>query len=283
MAGNGLDGTLGAALLGCLIACILYGVTSVQTFIYFQHTHKDGRWFRAAIFFLWLLDTIHVAFTAHGIYFYLVTNFGAYSILEAPTWSILAGVYVTNMSDIMVRSMWSTQTHLEGGSSRHNHLVIGRGFRFILITFERMNQVSYLLYTSFAAAAFADSLVAISLCTLLFNSRTGIKRTDSILKIMMAFSINTAPHSICAVACLVTYAIWPQRFIFMGLYFALSKLYVNSLLASLNARHSLQRRDHADPTDFEVGRTPIVFPTHTQGASSTTKETDTLQNTLSTR
>ncbi|KAF8968561.1 hypothetical protein BDZ97DRAFT_1799051 [Flammula alnicola] len=139
-----------------------------------------------------------------------------------------------------------------------------------------MAQASVYLYVSFGAGVVADSLVAISLCVLLFKSRTGLQRTDSILTILMAFSINTGLlTSICALACLITYAIWPQRFIFMGIYFALSKLYVNSLLASLNARGTLRSKDERvsslRSTRFEAMPTSVVFPM--QNTSGTAKET----------
>ncbi|PPQ95696.1 hypothetical protein CVT26_008379 [Gymnopilus dilepis] len=42
-----LDGTLGAAFLGLLAAAILYGVTSVQTFIYFHDSQNDTRLLKA--------------------------------------------------------------------------------------------------------------------------------------------------------------------------------------------------------------------------------------------
>ncbi|KAF4618494.1 hypothetical protein D9613_010036 [Agrocybe pediades] len=65
----------------------------------------------------------------------------------------------------------------------------------------------------------------------------------------------------------MTYAIWPQRFIFMGLYFALSKLYVNSLLASLNARTVFRSgREFDYDMSFGMGTsnrrvsTSIAFP-----------------------
>jgi len=304
-----LDGTLGAAFLGCLAAAILYGVTSVQTFMYFQgHSSQDGRLFKSAIFWLWVVDTIHIAFTTHGMYYYLVTSFGMFEVLLAPTWSLLAGVYLTNISDIIVRCFFAMRVYLLCGRSRPILRVVlpviiilfalvvfitGNAFAskgFVLKTFAKLNGVSFFLYTSFAAAVVADTLVAISLCTLLFNSRTGIKRTDSVVKVMMAFIINTGLlTSVCAMGCLVTYAIWPQKFIFMGLYFALSKLYVNSLLASLNARASLRKRDQADPTNFEAVGTPIVFPTRMTSTPATTalegtiKEMDTFQNSDSSR
>ncbi|KAJ3513672.1 hypothetical protein NLJ89_g2816 [Agrocybe chaxingu] len=48
-----------------------------------------------------------------------------------------------------------------------------------------------MLYLSLSSAVAADSTVALSLCLLLFASRTGIKRTDSLLTLLIAFSINT--------------------------------------------------------------------------------------------
>ncbi|KAH9474978.1 hypothetical protein JR316_0012077 [Psilocybe cubensis] len=180
-----------------------------------------------------------------GRFWYVLSKKSSPSRLQV---EMQAGVYVTNLSDIMVRSLFARRVSSLCGPRRPILRVV---LPVIIIIF---------------------SIVVF-----------GIKRTDSILKIMMAFSINTGLlTSICAVACLVTYAIWPQRFIFMGLYFALSKLYVNSLLASLNARHSLSRRDRADSTDCDVGRTPIVFPMHMQSTFSTTKEDNTLQHTFST-
>ncbi|KDR84512.1 hypothetical protein GALMADRAFT_220238 [Galerina marginata CBS 339.88] len=75
---------------------------------------------------------------------------------------------------------------------------------------------------------------------------------------LMAFSINTG--NFCAIACLVTYALWPQRFIFMGLYFALSKLHINALLASLNARSTLLSHSYGMSTVSTS--TPVTLTTN---------------------
>ncbi|KAF9472029.1 hypothetical protein BDN70DRAFT_887462 [Pholiota conissans] len=283
------DDTLGAAFLGGLAAAVFYGLTSVQTFIYFQNCAGDRRSFRAWIFILWIVDSAHLALTAHGLYFYLVTNFGKLEALLAPTWSILVGIYLTNISDMIVRCFFAKRIFALCGPGRPFLrfflpilvlvlalvvFVCGCTFgskAFVLKTFERVNEpsVQIYLYASFAAGVAADSIVAISLCVLLYQSRTGLKRTDSLLTILMFFTINTGLlTSICALGCLITYAIWPFKFIFIGIYFALSKLYVNSLLASLNARNSLRARDErpttadtARSTRFEAaGPTSLIFP-----------------------
>jgi len=169
---------------------------------------------------------------------------------------------------------------------------------FLLKNYLKINQAAGMLYASFSRAVAADTLIAVSLCTILIKSRTGFKRyaplalgtdmgglTDLHRKnwhnVDGAYGIqyqywtidevrlfalidlvswsNTheafAPlHvlSLCVPGCSshaytiltqvdiplsgIQYTVWPERLVFVGIYFALSKLYINSLLASLNAR-----------------------------------------------
>ncbi|KAF9552151.1 hypothetical protein CPC08DRAFT_302352 [Agrocybe pediades] len=255
-----IDYTLGAGSSGCL-----YGVTSVQTFLYFHDFKEDSMKIKTMVFVLWILDTIHLIFACHGLYIYLVTNYGNFESLLEPTWTILAQVYVTSLSDLIVRGFFSRRVFVL--CVRRNKLlawalptiiitlaliVLASGFgfasrSFVLKTYKRMNEAAAMLYASLACAVAADTIIAASLCTLLLKSRTGFKRTNSTLTTLMAFSINTGLlTTVCAIACLVTYAIWPQRFVFIGIYFALSKLYVNSLLASLNARTAFRSGKEVD-------------------------------------
>ncbi|KAF9033566.1 hypothetical protein BJ165DRAFT_753727 [Panaeolus papilionaceus] len=283
-----LDGTLGAAFLGTLAAAILYGITSVQTFMYFHDYKEDGRTLKGMVLMLWILDTIHLGFTTHGLYHYLVTNFGNYGVLIGPTWTILSQVYITNISTITVRWFFARRVSVLCGRRYALGMILpgiiillslvvfanGCGFAsraFVLKTYEKMNEAAAMLYVSFGAAVVADAIIASSLCTLLLKSKTGFKSTDSIVTKLMAFSINTGLlTSLCAVACFVTYAIWPQRFIFMGVYFALSKLYINATLASLNARSSLRSMSYGNSTGPPLSA-PIAFPM--KGVSSSSSDT----------
>jgi hypothetical protein len=38
---NALDLTMGVALIGCLISAVLYGISSLQTYLYFQRFPRD--------------------------------------------------------------------------------------------------------------------------------------------------------------------------------------------------------------------------------------------------
>ena len=103
----------------------LYGVTSVQAFLYFSDYKQDGRWIRSTVrsirqmplflhmdktthlgdaplvrefsvtrqllycHFFRILDTIQIALIVHALYSYLVTSFGNYAVLLSPTWYAL--------------------------------------------------------------------------------------------------------------------------------------------------------------------------------------------------
>ncbi|KAF8889447.1 hypothetical protein CPB84DRAFT_1449062 [Gymnopilus junonius] len=293
-----LDGTLGAAYLGVLFGAILYGITSVQTFLYFHDSRDDGRLLKLVVLFLWLLDTIHLALICHGLYFYMVTNFGDFAVLASPTWTLIAQVYLTTISDLIVRGFFCRRVFILCSRRKVLAWVLptiiimlsltvaacGCGFAsrsFVLKTYKKMSEAAAMLYVSLGLAVAAGGIIAASLCTLLLQSRTGFKRTDSILSFLMAFSINTGLlTSVCAIACFVTYALWPQRFIFMGIYFALSKLYVNALLASLNTRSSLRNQSYGMSTISQSVSMPIAFPTshNTIATSSIVSESKSYSN-----
>ncbi|KAF5327506.1 hypothetical protein D9619_004986 [Psilocybe cf. subviscida] len=115
---------------------------------------------------------------------------------------------------------------------------------FIDGSYAKLIQESWLLYTALGGSVVADVMITVSLCILLGNIRTGFKLTDSLVNTLMLYTINTGLlTSVSATACFVTFAIWPHAFVFIGFYFVLSKLYINSLLAMLNTRERLRKKN----------------------------------------
>jgi len=95
-----------------------------------------------------------------------------------------------------------------------------------------------------ALAAAGDVLIALVLCTMLQRSRTGFRRTDTMINKLMLFTINTGLlTSLCAVASLISIVAAPSTFIYIAFYFTLGRLYSNSLMATLNARKSIRGED----------------------------------------
>lgn len=100
--------------------------------------------------FLWLLDTIHVAFITHGLYFYLVLHFGDTQALLSPAWSLIVQMYITCSSDVIIRCIFAQRVRLI--TNRNYFLVacialpfivaLGAGFAFATRAFVSLTLIA---------------------------------------------------------------------------------------------------------------------------------------------
>ncbi|PBK66827.1 hypothetical protein ARMSODRAFT_1021244 [Armillaria solidipes] len=89
-AGLSIETTLGALYIGSTIAAVhvFYGITILQTVVYYKQNPNDPWLFRYSVAFLWILDTVQVVLSTHVLYFYLIKSFGKYSALLSIIWSV---------------------------------------------------------------------------------------------------------------------------------------------------------------------------------------------------
>ncbi|OCH93188.1 hypothetical protein OBBRIDRAFT_350577 [Obba rivulosa] len=247
--GANLDNTLGTLLIGVMIAAIVYGITVVQTYQYFRKSDSDSRILRALIMLLWVLDTVHQALLAFGLYTYVISDYGDIAALTTPTSSLLAAVVISATIEMIVRSLFSHRVWKLGRNAYMTAAIIGLSvIEFVwagpaahLNNFEKFTQLSPIFYVAVCAAIMADVLIASSQVATLWRLRTGFKRTDSIVRTLMLYSINTGLlTSVMAVVCLVTYVSMPDTFIYVAVYHIVSGLLLNALLATYNAKTELR-------------------------------------------
>ncbi|CCM04218.1 uncharacterized protein FIBRA_06385 [Fibroporia radiculosa] len=250
--------TLGACYIGTVFAAILYGVTNVQTYMYYKRYKRDPTILKFLVFILWVLDGLHQAFITHAFYNYAIIDFADPLAAMVPEWSVMAHVFVGSTSDTIVRGLFCQRVFLLSG---RNYLitvaiaigtlvVFGSSYAFGIKGFSLsdyfdLTSITWFIYTSLISGIVTDLLIATSLCVLLSQRRTAFNRTNSVIRLLMIYSINTgALTTICSIICLVIYATKPisTKFVFIAVYFVLPKLYLNSLLATLNARQSLRDR-----------------------------------------
>ncbi|GJJ13645.1 hypothetical protein Clacol_007901 [Clathrus columnatus] len=145
----------------------------------------------------------------------------------------LAQILAATASDTLVRGIFATRIW---SLSRNVLLVmiIGSlslvylGFTILMIIdSKKVQHIMWLLYVSLATAVAADACIAIFLCWQLYNKKTSFKR----------FTINTGlVMTLASTSVFIFFVLQPDNFIYIGVFFVTSKLYNNSLLASLNAR-----------------------------------------------
>ncbi|KAI0631795.1 hypothetical protein C8Q77DRAFT_159503 [Trametes polyzona] len=260
--------TLGPAFLGFACTCVLYGITSLQTWMYFDYDFKEERTLRSTVLLLWFLDTLHILFLTFTIYRYVVVDFGDFAAILKPAWSLAAMLMVVIISNLIVRAIFGMRIwRLSGGHwfvpvvlvNVLSLFVLADGIYFAVRGLEvssmlQWQDFAWSFYAGFSGEVIADTIIAVSQCMLLIRMKTGFEKTDSLVSLMMRYSINTGLlTSVCAACVLISYTAQPDTFIYMAFYFVYSKLYVNSLLATLNARRTrLMRQSSAVAQRIEL-------------------------------
>ncbi|OBZ69439.1 hypothetical protein A0H81_10665 [Grifola frondosa] len=270
-----INNTLGAVLIGSFISTMIYGLTTHQTYRYFRLYLRDRWMLKGMVIALWVLDTIHTVLTLHLCYFYLVTNYANPEALIHAVWSFKVcplhyfdaqswRVYYTCellrtlifVENLTFPRFYTHRLYLLGHRAKFllalfiifglARLVVGVVMTteaFILGTFMNFITMTWLICVSLALAFASDSLIAICLCAYLQRSRTGFKRTDSLIDILMLYTINTGLlHGFITLLSLICAAVMRQNLIYFSIFIMVSKMYTNSLLAVMNSRRSLLDR-----------------------------------------
>jgi len=101
----------------------------------------------------------------------------------------------------------------------------------------------WIWYATFCSRALVDITIAAVLCFILWKSRTDFQRTNSLVRILMLYTINTGTLTASvAIIVVATFAALPNTFVSFSAAVLLPKLMLNSLLAFLNSRESLRKK-----------------------------------------
>ncbi|KAH9857353.1 hypothetical protein C2E23DRAFT_720490 [Lenzites betulinus] len=262
---HSLDSTLGAAFIGHILTILLYGITSLQAYIYCRKSCTDSAALRLSV---WILDTVHAILISGALYWYCITNFTNLQAVQQPIWYVQTMVVIFNISNSIVRCIFGYRLWELNNRSWILPAIIA--FFCVLIpgTFVVLRAVQHTadgrsstwsLYLGLSSEAAGDLIIAVAQCIMLRSLETGIRRSDRIVRTLIAYSINTGLlTSLCALAALIAYAVDNASFVYFAFYFVLSKLYVNALLARLNARGPLFEDKSRRPVR-EARQSTVVF------------------------
>ncbi|KIY50422.1 hypothetical protein FISHEDRAFT_71483 [Fistulina hepatica ATCC 64428] len=99
-----LDNTLGATFIGIVISTILFGITVLQSYLYFADgSAGDPIFLKIFVAVMLAIDAFHVALLCHLYYYYTVSNFGNLIALAAAVWSMDIQIGVGVLLSTMVQ------------------------------------------------------------------------------------------------------------------------------------------------------------------------------------
>ncbi|KAH7882565.1 hypothetical protein F5I97DRAFT_275141 [Phlebopus sp. FC_14] len=267
MAAIDLHNSFGAGFIGGMVTAILYGVTTLQTYLYFMYYPNDALDTKALVAIVWILDTLHISLMCHALYYYLVSNFGSPVALTSGIWSLFTSLAVNLCIAVLVQMYFSVRIFYLCRSTVLRWVVtvpivflvlthFGFGIEtvvlmFIKRQFNALPQITFYAATPFAlTAVLSDICIATGLCVLLYGNRGPFLRTNRVVNTLIVYAINRCLlTSIVAVIEVIVFAVSPHSLWFLAIDFVIGKLYANSFLASLNSRSSLRGRGLE--TDYE--------------------------------
>ncbi|KAJ7599260.1 hypothetical protein C8J56DRAFT_1040155 [Mycena floridula] len=265
---------LGMTLLGLVFSSILYGITICQTYAYYQRFPLDPFSVKFMVVALTILDTVSASLITHcscwinqGVRMELECAPKNISLVLPLTIGVKAELALSMVISGLVELFLVYRVWLLSDRNRMLamflasptvlslaivHFISGEytaAAFFRLHMFSRFGVVTSASIIRLVSAAVCDTAIAVAMCFFLHRKRTGYKKTDKVIDHLIIFSINTGLlTSVASIACLITYLLVPQTWVYLGLCFLISKLYANTFLSSLNSRQILRENLRASET-----------------------------------
>ncbi|KLO18157.1 hypothetical protein SCHPADRAFT_899957 [Schizopora paradoxa] len=263
--------TVGSLLVASWFATLLTGIVLFQAYLFFRNRpHGDKVVYAWLVVILCILDCAHVVNMMAAVYFYLVSGIVHTNNLSVLTPTLAITVALTAFITFIVQSFFTWRVwRLSTLSQSRSYVFVAPLLGLILSArlacgwAVSIKSIQYGTFTAFVAhlrwiftagvvlAVVADVIITISLWVWLNSSKSGIKSSDAVVDKIQLYTVETGTlTSVTSIATLIFALATPDNLIFIALHFVISKMYINSFLASLNTRNIFraERRVIGDTT-----------------------------------
>ncbi|KAJ7256254.1 hypothetical protein C8J57DRAFT_1721468 [Mycena rebaudengoi] len=258
----GLNGNLGPTEIGSVVGAFLFGAMTLQTYHYYRGFQNDSVLLRSTVAVVWLLELAHTVCAWHALYSQTVTFYGQPEYISSPPYSEEMTILFAAILYLIVQTFFANRArvlsknwYIMAVASALNVLrfIATMGSLALLLHYRRVSillEWRWLVSTALALGLSVDILITLSMCYLLQKLRSSeSERTRNIVETLILWSIEstilTSGTSIMQIILFLTRTdlVWTFFFIIQ------TKLFSNSMLASLNGR---QRFRDSDKDSFEV-------------------------------
>ncbi|TFK86701.1 hypothetical protein K466DRAFT_600104 [Polyporus arcularius HHB13444] len=269
---------MGGLLVEIFVACILYGITTLQTLIYYQKYPRDRTFLKLLVGTVWFLETAHTAFCIQFIYGYLILGFSDYFNFLHINWGIGITVLCSASIALCVQGYYTWRVWIVSGKNTVWTALIGT-FALARVGFGIGSCILCYKYPSWpilrdsrsslvtvsgglGSAALVDILVASTLTVYLRRRRstgTWNKDSNNMINRILLYAVNTGAITCTAsILCVILFAVQKNSLTFLGLVEIQAKLYSNSFLGSLNARSHMRSSKSIHTFSSSAPRAPVL-------------------------
>ncbi|THU97153.1 hypothetical protein K435DRAFT_778185 [Dendrothele bispora CBS 962.96] len=251
----------GGTLICGFFAILFYGVSLLQTYMYYLKYTRDTIWMKLLVLFITILGTVQIGLICTTIYTYLVISYTNPSILAGGLWSVYIGVILGYIVCVIIQTFFAKMIyHLTSGVKRYL-LVTGFavfiisefafGICWVVMEFKSATLaqlvpwVSKLLVPLRILRMVSDGTTTLSLCLILFDANVQFKPSVKLIRTIIIYAINRFILT-TIVGCVQTILMLvdPHSISALSIEFIAVHLYINSFLAALNARNRIRGANH---------------------------------------
>ncbi|KJA15302.1 hypothetical protein HYPSUDRAFT_393214 [Hypholoma sublateritium FD-334 SS-4] len=256
----------GPILIGVFLNMILYGVLLVQIYHYHLTYKKDAPWIKYLVYYLFAVETINTACDIAIVFQPLIDNFGKpEATMYFPTMFAAEPIVIVAISTpIQLFFAWRIKlltksnilalivcalsiTSLAGGAWTTGLLVK-------IKLFSRKPELHWPALVWFLSACVADVMITVVLVFTLSKRKTGFVATDGAIEKIIRLTVQTGMlTAFFAIGDVIFFMSLPHTALNFVWDLALSKLYSNCLLSTLNSRLSIQSESGFHPTYHKQG------------------------------
>ncbi|KAI9566313.1 hypothetical protein HD554DRAFT_1179064 [Boletus coccyginus] len=264
----------GAILLGTCFACGLTGIVFVQSIMYYKLYPGDFAWTKALVFAVWAFDMMHTICIVVSVWQSVITS--QVQDLDAIPSALGLSVAVTALVTFMVHCFFANRIRMLTKqwyvAAPVVFLAFLRLFAACVSTGEiiRLKQYSLFIkpYPSWVftlgvtLSASVEIIITTVMIIFLGSRRTGFANMNHIINSLILYTLETGGITcLVTIASLICWLLMRHNLIFLGMHFAIAKLYANSLLATLNTRKRLKvDRVTSSEREHNNGLTPTPSP-----------------------
>ncbi|KAF9469788.1 hypothetical protein BDZ94DRAFT_1243263 [Collybia nuda] len=247
------DMSVGVLLIGLFFNTYLYGLVTYQFVVYANAKFNDPLWIKGVVWTLFVTDTLHSAVAVYAAWETCVTNYANPASLGVISWTIPFTAVATSVAAIITQFFLGHRVFV---LTKNKYLfgIIGilsvLGFIFgvyagvksgIIKEVAKFAPLKPLVTCWLTFQTSADLLITFILSFVLGRSRTGFRKTDTIINRLIRGAVQTGLFaSIFALADLFTFLLHPNTNLYAMFAYPIGRIYTNTLLDTLNARIELK-------------------------------------------
>ncbi|KAJ7476857.1 hypothetical protein B0H11DRAFT_2234824 [Mycena galericulata] len=258
-----IESTYGAWLTSLFLETILYGIGLLQTWLYFQWWPADSWSIKLPVIVVMFLETTQLSFFYGSTYFRFVKKFG--TIQGDLIWSDSVQLLANYLSAFTVQIYFASRIYLLTRARVKLHksstlgilvvillalLEISAGVAQTILSYQlrsysKLEHTKAITTLQTAASLACDIVITIYLCVFLARSKTGIMipRTETMLNTLMINAVNRGiVTALSSGFTMILFLAYPDTFWFFLSLAPNSKLYMNSMLATLNVRQHVREK-----------------------------------------